>query len=75
MVSKNDDILFNLELQLDENRTAKIIVRENDDVEEVVNKFCEENKFDETVKQVIMDQIVQVLDNNIEERIIFFNFS
>jgi uncharacterized protein YciU (UPF0263 family) len=66
-LNENDDILFNLELQLEEDRTANIVVRENDDIEEVVEKFIQENNYDESLKQVIMDQILNVLENNIED--------
>lgn len=66
-INENDDILFNLEILLEEDRTANIVVRENDDIEEVVENFIEKNNYDKNLKQVIMDQILNVLENNIED--------
>jgi hypothetical protein len=64
---EEEEILFNLELQIDEDRTANLVIRENDDIEKVVNDFCEEHNYDENVKNVIMSQIMQSLDQNIED--------
>jgi hypothetical protein len=66
-INENDDILFNLEILLEEDRTANIVVRENDDIEEVVENFIKKNNYDKNLKQVIMDQILNVLENNIED--------
>jgi hypothetical protein len=63
---EDEDILFNLELQIDEDKTANLIIRENDDVENVVTEFCDEHNYDDNVKNVIMNQIMQALDQNIE---------
>ncbi len=73
----DNDILFNLELQLEEDKIANIIVRENDDIEEVVDKFILDNNYDESLKKVIMDQILHVLDNNIEDckKVLVINLS
>jgi hypothetical protein len=64
---EEEEILFNLELQIDEDKTANLVIRENDDIEKVVNDFCEEHNYDENVKNVIMSQIMQSLDQNIED--------
>ena len=66
-INENDDILFNLEILLEEDRSANIVVRENDDIEEVVENFIKKNNYDKNLKQVIMDQILNVLENNIED--------
>ncbi len=66
-MTEEGEILFNLEIQLEDDKTANIIIRDNDDIEEVVDKFCEENEYGENIKKVIMNQIVVALDQNIEE--------
>ncbi len=65
-IDNKEEVLFNLELQLDDDNTANIVIRENDNIDEVVDKFCEEHELDESVKQVIMDQVVDSLDQNIQ---------
>lgn len=64
-----DDILFNLELQTEDDKTANLIIRENDDIESVVDNFCISHNYDSDVKNVIMAQIMQAIDQNIEDRI------
>jgi hypothetical protein len=63
----NEEPLLSLDIQLDENRIAEIIIKEGDDIEQVVEKFCADHDFDENIKDVIMDQLREKLNSNIEE--------
>lgn len=71
-----DDILLNLELQIEDDKTAFIQIKEDDDIEEVVNRFCETNHYNEDVKGIIMNQLIEALSNNIDKsnKKNFFNF-
>jgi hypothetical protein len=71
MDDNQEQILFNLEIQLEDEQTANIIIRENDDIDELVDKFCEEHQFEDNIKQAIMNQISETIDKNIEECILF----
>ncbi len=62
-----NEILYNLELQIDEDRTISIVLRENDDIEDVINKFCEEQDYNEDIKQTIMSHLVDCIDNDIDK--------
>ncbi len=62
-----NDILYTLDLELDEENTINIEIRENDDIEEVINKFCEEHGYDEEIKQIIMNHLVECIDNDINK--------
>ena len=64
---ESDDIMFNLELQLEEDKVEHLIIRENDDIDIVVTEFCESRNYDENIRSVIMNQIVSALDQNIED--------
>ena len=66
-INNSEDILLNLEIQLDDLKTAQIVIRDNDDIEDVVDKFCFEHNYSHSIKQIIMNQLVASLDNNIEE--------
>jgi hypothetical protein len=61
------DILYNLELQLDEEKTINIVIRENDDIEEVINKFCKDHNYNEEIQQIIMNHLVESIDNDIDK--------
>lgn len=71
--NQDDDVLFNLEFQIEDDKTDNITIRENDDIEEVVDKFCQDNDYGDNIKKIIMNQIVAALDQNIEDcKNIFF---
>jgi hypothetical protein len=61
------DILYNLELELDEENTINIVIRENDDIEEVIDKFCEVHGYDDEIKQIIMNNLMECIDNDIDK--------
>jgi hypothetical protein len=62
-----NDTLLNLELQISEDRTDVIKIRENDDVNEVVDCFCEKYGYGSKVKNMIMERLVEALNSNITE--------
>jgi len=64
---ESDDIMFNLELQLEEDKVEHLIIRENDDIDKIVLDFCNLRNYDENIRSVIMNQIVSALDQNIED--------
>ena len=64
-----NDTLLNLELQISEDRTDVIKIRENDDANEVVDKFCEKYGYGSKVKNMIMERLVDALNTNITESI------
>lgn len=59
--------LLNLELMIDDNQTAIISIKESDDVEEVINTFCGKHNFPDSIKGVIMTQLMEALNSNIDE--------
>jgi hypothetical protein len=62
-----NDTLLNLELQISEDRTDIIKIRENDDANEVVDRFCEKYGYGAKVKNMIMERLVEALNSNITE--------
>jgi hypothetical protein len=63
----SNDVLLNLELQIEDDVTTCITIRENDDIDEIVDSFCEEHGYDEEVRKLIMDQLIEALNNNIQQ--------
>jgi len=63
-----NDILYTLDIELDEENTINIQIREDEDIEEVINKFCEEHGYDEEIKQIIMNHLLECIDNDINKR-------
>jgi hypothetical protein len=64
-----NDTLLNLELQISEDKTDILKIRENDDTNEVVDKFCSKYGYGKKVKNMIMERLVEALNSNISESI------
>ena len=64
--NQDDDIIVNLEFQIEDDRTDNIIIRENDDIEEVVEKFCSDHNYGDNIRRIIMNQIVAAVNQDIE---------
>jgi hypothetical protein len=62
-----NDTLLNLELQISEDRTDILKIKENDDANEVVDNFCNKYGYGKKVKNMIMERLVESLNNNITE--------
>ncbi len=60
-----NDTLLNLELQISEDKSDIIKIRENDDVNEVVDTFCKKYNYGKKVKNMIMERLIDALNNNI----------
>jgi hypothetical protein len=72
MASNNEDVLLNLELQIEDDKTAFIQIKDDDDIEEVVNHFCSSNNYNEDIKNVIMTQLIEALSKNIDKSKLLF---
>ena len=59
-------VLIELKFQITDNKIECIQIYEEDDIEEVVNKFCVEKKFKQKVKDFIMTEIDKNMDENIQ---------
>lgn len=64
---EDENIIFNLEIQIDDDNTATITIKENDDIEEVVDSFCTEYNLSHNIKQMIIQQVLDSIDTNITE--------
>ena len=66
--NNNDKIaLLNLELQLANNKTVSIVIYEGDDLEESVELFCLEHNLNEKIKNIIMKQLIDKVNENINQ--------
>ena len=63
---QSSDIQIKLEIQLQEDETAILIIKGNEDPKYSVEDFCRKNGLDDDIK----DQILQEVDRKIEENLL-----
>ncbi len=71
---QSSDIQIKLEIQLQENETAILIIKGNEDPKISVEKFCQENDLDEEIKQCILDEVDKKIEENLKECIFYYYY-
>ena len=66
--SKNENILFNIDVKLGDNKTAKLYINENDDINKKIKYFCEAYKIkpelEPMIKKFVENKLNQELSTN-----------
>lgn len=65
---QSSEIQIKLEIQLQEDETAILIIKGNEDPKISVDKFCQENDLDDEIKQCILDEVDKKIEENLKER-------
>jgi hypothetical protein len=61
------NVMLNIEIQVSDEESDNIVIREDDDIDKVVNDFCLKHKLNSNIKKVIMEQLMDSLCKHISE--------
>jgi len=64
---QSSDVQIKLEIQLQENETAILIIKGNEDPKISVDKFCQENNLDDEIKDCILEEVDKKIQENLNE--------
>jgi len=64
---QSSDIQIKLEIQLQEDEIAILIIKGNEDPKVSVDKFCAENGLDDEIKECILDEVDKKIEENLKE--------
>jgi hypothetical protein len=68
---QSSEIQIKIEIQLQEDETAILMIKGNEDPKISVDKFCQEYKLDDEIKQCILNEVDKTIEENLKERKIF----
>lgn len=60
-------ILIDIKVQVSNHDIDNIIIRESDDIEQVIDEYCGKRNYSDTIKDFIMMQIIEKMDENINK--------
>lgn len=64
---ESSEIQIKLEIQLQEEETAILVIKGNEDPQISVDKFCQENGLDDEIRQCILDEVDKKIEENLRE--------
>lgn len=65
--SSEDNILLSIDIQLTEDETATLEIKENEDIEDKVNEFCEQYHMSSNLKKILNEQVMEHLEYQINQ--------
>lgn len=65
--SGDDNILLSIDIQLTEDETGTLEIRENEDIEEKVNEFCNKYNMSSNLKKILNAQVMEHLEHQINQ--------
>ena len=66
-LNKANDIQIKLEIQLNEEDAAILLIKGDEDPRKTVDKFCEENDLDDDIKEHILQEVQNKIEENLQE--------
>ena len=65
--SQANELQIKLEIQLDDENVAILVIKEEDDPKKTVDKFCKENDLDDEIKEHILNEVNNKIEENLRE--------
>jgi len=65
---QSSEIQIKIEIQLQEDETAILMIKGNEDPKISVDKFCQEYGLDDEIKQCILNEVDKTIEENLKER-------
>ena len=69
--SRKENILFNIDVKLSGNKIAKLIINENDNINEKISYFCEAYK----IKKELQPKIQKIVENKLNQELLAYKNS
>ena len=64
---QTNDIQIKLEIQLSDEDVAILLIKGDEDPRKTVDKFCQENDLDEDIKEHILQEVNNKIEENLQE--------